>query len=175
MSEVFLRDHVTDYCRTKLHDSLRQIEKCLNLLTVDQVWHRPNDVSNSIGVLVIHLTGNVRQWINQTLGGDAFERDRPGEFGQRDAIPTDQILRELRETVDRAGDVIESQTIEQLTGGVSVQGYDVSAVAAIIHVVEHFSLHTGQIIYATKLLINKDLSDYDAQGRRIDGRTSGVP
>jgi hypothetical protein len=62
-----------------------------------------------------------------------------------------------------------------MTELVTVQGYTVSGVGAVIHVVEHFSLHTGQIIYATKILINRDLSEYDEQGRRKDGRTTGVP
>lgn len=173
--ETSLRDCVIDYCRSKLNDSLQQIEKCLNLLSVEQIWHRPNDVSNSIGVLVLHLTGNVRQWINKSLAGDEFERDRPAEFAQRDPLPTEDIFTGLSQAVARAGEVIDSLTIDQLTAGVTVQGYNVSAVGAVIHVVEHFSLHTGQIVYATKLLINRDLSAYDAQGKRLDGRNSGVP
>ena len=173
--ENLLRDAVVDYCATKLHDSLQQIEKCLHLLTGEQIWHRFNEVSNSVGVLVLHLTGNVNQWINQTLGGDEFERNRPAEFAQRDPLPTDEILAQLSAAVNRAGKVIRSLSAGQLTRMVQVQGYTVSGAGAVIHVVEHFSLHTGQIVYATKLLINQDLSLYDAQGRRIDGRTTGTP
>jgi len=170
-----LRRCVLDYCPTKLNDSLQQIDKCLHLLAVEQIWHRPNEVSNSIGVLVLHLTGNVRQWINKTLGGDAFERDRPAEFARRDPLPTEDIFSDLRNAVERACEVIGSLSMEQLTTNVQVQGYDVSGAGAVIHVVEHFSLHTGQIIYATKILINRDLSLYDSQGRRLDGRSAGVP
>jgi uncharacterized damage-inducible protein DinB len=170
-----LRDCVADYCVGKLADSLKLIEKCLRLLTVEQVWHRPNDVSNSIGVLTVHLTGNVNQWINKTLGGDPFDRDRPAEFARRDPLPSDEILAKLQQTVSRSCDVIRELPLDKLTGPVTVQGYTVSGVGAVIHVVEHFSLHTGQIIYATKILIDKDLSEYDEQGRRKDGRTSGVP
>ncbi len=173
--EMTLRDGVTDYCATKLTDSLHVIEKCLHLLNSEQIWHRPNDISNSIGVLVLHLTGNVRQWINQSLGGDDFERDRLAEFAQREPLTTDQILSELRSTVSRAGEVIGMLTTAQLVQPVTVQGYHVSTAGAVIHVVEHFSLHTGQIVYATKILLNQDLSAYDAQGRRIDERTAGVP
>lgn len=173
--ESLLRQAVVDYCATKLNDSLRQIDKCLHLLSVEQIWHRPNEVSNSIGVLVLHLTGNVREWINKTLGGDEFERNRPAEFAQREPIPTERIFRELTAAVNRACDVIRSLSIGQLTQTVQVQGYTVSGAGSVIHVVEHFSLHTGQIVYATKLLINQDLSLYDAQGRRIDGRTQGTP
>jgi uncharacterized damage-inducible protein DinB len=170
-----LQQCVADYCVGKLADSLKLIEKCLRLLSIEQVWHRPNEVSNSIGVLVLHLTGNVNQWINKTLGGDEFERDRPAEFARRDPLPTDEILVNLQRTVGRACDVIRELPFERLTDPVTVQGYTVSGVGAVIHVVEHFSLHTGQIIYATKILINRDLSEYDEQGRRKDGRTTGVP
>ena len=170
-----LIDNFKSYSQTKLKDSLAQIEKCLNLLTLEQIWHRPNDVSNAIGNLVIHLNGNIRQWILKSLGGIPFDRDRPAEFAQRDPLPTDQIFGSLRETVKEACDVIAKLTEQQLAENVTVQGYELSGLAAVIHVVEHFSLHTGQIVYATKLLINQDLSLYDSQGQRIDGRSSGMP
>jgi len=170
-----LQQSVADYCVGKLADSVKLVEKCLRLLSVEQVWHRPNEVSNSIGVLVLHLTGNVNQWINKTLGGDQFERDRPAEFACRDPLPTEDILTDLKQAVSRACDVVRELPLDKLTELVTVQGYTVPGVGAVIHVVEHFSLHTGQIIYATKILINRDLSEYDEQGQRKDGRTTGVP
>jgi uncharacterized damage-inducible protein DinB len=173
--ESQLQQCVADYCVGKLADSLKLVEKCLRLISVDQIWHRPNKVSNSIGVLVLHLTGNVNQWINKTLGGDEFERDRPAEFARRERLPTDEILGDLKQAVSRACDVVRELPLEKMTELVTVQGYTVSGVGAVIHVVEHFSLHTGQIVYATKILINRDLSEYDEQGRRKDGRTTGVP
>jgi uncharacterized damage-inducible protein DinB len=174
-SAVELAANFNTYARTKLSDSLRQIEKCLNLLSVDQVWHRPNEVSNAVGNLVLHLAGNVRQWIIASLAGEAFARDRAAEFAQRESLPTGEILGRLRETVERACNVIGGLTPEQLAARVTIQGYDVTGLEAVFHVVEHFSLHTGQIVYATKLLINQDLSQYDAAGRRLDGRASGTP
>lgn len=173
--ETQLADCVTDYAATKLADSLQQIEKCLSLLSVEQIWHRPNDVSNAIGNLVIHLNGNVGQWILASIAGRRDTRDRPAEFAQRDPLPTDQIVAQLRETVTAAADAIRDLSAEHLVERVTVQGYDVSVVGAVIHVVEHFSLHTGQIVYATKILTNEDLSLYDAQGRRIDGRAADTP
>ncbi|MEX0718608.1 MAG: DinB family protein [Planctomycetaceae bacterium] len=164
-----------DYACTKLGDSLAQIEKCLALLSLEQVWRRPNEVSNAIGNLVIHLDGNVKLWILKELGGEPFERDRAAEFAQRDPLPIEKILGELRTTVERAQQVIAGQRAEHLSQRVTIQGYDVTRLEAVFHVVEHFSLHTGQIVYATKLSIDQDLSLYDAQGRRKDGRTAGTP
>lgn len=163
------------YAATRLRDNLQTIEKCLALLTQAQVWTRPNDVSNSIGNLALHLRGNVQQWIVAGVGGRDFARDRPAEFAQRHALPIDQILPPLQATVDQAARVISGLTAERLLERVTIQAYDVSVLSAVFHVVEHFSLHTGQIVYQTKILTGLDLSAYDAQGQRIDGRTAGVP
>lgn len=175
MSGSTLRYEFCDYAQTRLNDNLRQIEKCLSLLSIEQVWTRPNDVSNAIGNLVLHLNGNVRQWIVASIGGVPFERNRPAEFAQREPLSSDAILPPLQQTLQEANAVIEKLDKERLGQRTTVQGYNVSVLAAVFHVVEHFSLHTGQIVYQTKILTGLDLSLYDAQGRRIDGRTAGTP
>lgn len=173
--EAILADEVLGYARTKLRDSFSQIERCLGLLSVEQVWQQPNEVSNAVGNLVLHLAGNVRQWIVSGLGGRPFDRDRPAEFSRREPLPTEQMLEGLRGTVDEAVGVLDRLDAEQLAACVTIQGYEVTGLAVVFHVVEHFSLHTGQIVYATKLLTGRDLSLYDAQGKRIDQRTTGAP
>ena len=170
-----LEQEFKNYAVERLRDSQQQIERCVRLLDDGQVWHRPNEVSNSIGNLVLHLRGNVRQWIVSGLGGEPFERDRPAEFAHREPIPAEEILGSLRKTLDEAAVVIKQLSQADLERQFNMQGYEVSGVAAVFHVVEHFSLHTGQIVYATKLLTGQDLSLYDPQGRRIDKRTSGTP
>lgn len=175
MSNSSLESEFRTYAATRLGDNLQTIEKCLSLLTVEQVWTRPNDVSNSIGNLVLHLRGNVQQWIVASIGEQPFDRNRPAEFAQRDVLPIDQILPPLQQTIAAASDVIAGLRAERLLERVVIQGYDVTVLAAVFHVVEHFSLHTGQIVYQTKILTGLDLSAYDAQGRRIDGRQAGVP
>ena len=175
MSNSALRDEFCDYAQTRLNDGLKQIEKCLSLLSVEQIWTRPNDVSNAIGNLVVHLNGNVRQWIVASIGGTNFDRDRPAEFAQREPLATDSILALLRQAVREANEVIAGLEEPRLLERITVQGYDVSVLAAVFHVAEHFSLHTGQIVYQTKILTGLDLSLYDAQGRRIDGRAEGTP
>lgn len=169
------REEFCTYGATRLQDSLQQIEKCVSLLTLEQVWSRPNDASNSIGNLVLHLRGNVQQWIVSSIGETPFERDRPLEFAQREPLAIEQILPPLQETVARASQVIRGLGEGRLLEQVTIQGYTLSVLAAVFHVVEHFSLHTGQIVYQTKALTGLDLSLYDAQGRRTDGRAAGVP
>jgi uncharacterized damage-inducible protein DinB len=170
-----LESEFCTYGATRLRDNLQTIEKCLALLTIEQIWKRPNDVSNSIGNLVLHLRGNVQQWIVASIGGQDFARNRPAEFAQREVLPIEQILPPLQATIDAAANVITTLTAERLLEPVTIQGYDVTVLSAVFHVIEHFSLHTGQIVYQTKILTGLDLSAYDAQGRRIDGRKAGVP
>lgn len=163
------------YACDKLSQSMAQITRCVNLLSLEQVWHRPNNVSNAIGNLVLHLSGNVRLWIVASLGGEVFHRNRQAEFDQREPISKDEILAKLQSTVERAQAVIRELTAEQLSEHVVIQGYDVTKLAAVFHVVEHFSLHAGQIVYATKILINRDLSAYNTDGKRVDGQNEQVP
>jgi len=175
MPGISLESEFCSYSATKLRDNLRTIEKCLVMLTPEQIWSRPNDVSNAVGNLVLHLRGNTQQWIVSSIGGQSFNRDRPAEFAERQALPVDQILPPLKSTVEMAAQIVEALTATELLQRVSIQGYDVSVLSAVFHVVEHFSLHTGQIVYQTKALTGLDLSAYDQQGRRSDGRAAGVP
>ncbi|MAG93590.1 MAG: hypothetical protein CMJ48_07555 [Planctomycetaceae bacterium] len=169
-----LANRFTPYAASKLKQSFAQIQRCLDLLTSDQVWSRPNDVSNAVGNLVLHLNGNIRQWILSALAGESYERDRPAEFSQRKPSPTDAILADLQETVERAREVLSALNEQQLAAELTIQGYNVTGMEAVFHAVEHFSLHTGQIVYATKILTGKDLSLYDAHGQRLDGRDQGA-
>jgi uncharacterized damage-inducible protein DinB len=139
----------------KLTQFADRIETCVGKLSDDQIWARGHESSNAIGNLMLHLNGNVRQWIIGALGGTPVERDRDSEFAARGGITPP-----LRETVQQAAQVISSLTTEQLTRTYEIQNYPVSGVEAVYHVVEHFAEHTGQIIFATKLLTGEDLGFY---------------
>jgi uncharacterized damage-inducible protein DinB len=165
----------TDYACRKLEENLGQIARCAGLLSSEEIWHRPNRHCNSIGNLILHLNGNVRQWVVAAIGGEPFERDRPAEFAERGPLPTQQIINTLESTVRRAVEIISA--VDAATLGVrrSVQGYDVTAQVAIFHAAEHFSFHTGQIVHVTKLMRDVDLSLYDAHGRWIGAGRDARP
>jgi uncharacterized damage-inducible protein DinB len=169
MSTAELTHDFSDYACRKLEENLGQVIRCAELLSPEDVWHKPNRHCNSVGNLILHLSGNVRQWIVAGIGGEPFQRDRPAEFAEPGPLPTRQIVGDLQETVQRAMKIIGAVDEAALGTRRSTQGYDMTTQAAIFHVVEHFSFHTGQIIHATKLLRDLDLSLYDGQGRRIDG------
>lgn len=162
----------TAYACAKLDENMSQIRRCANLLPIDALWSRANTHCNAVGNLILHLTGNVRQWIVSHIGGETFDRHRQAEFDQRDAIPAATMLPALERVISDAKEVIRRQTGETLTIRHSIQKYDVDRLTAIFHVVEHFSLHTGQIVHMTKALLNVSLSVYDEHGKRTDGMTA---
>ena len=152
-------------------DYLPKIERSLELLTDEQIWWRANPQSNSIGNLLLHLSGNVRQWIVCGLGGAADERDRDSEFAQRKTIPRAELLARLKQTLNEADAALAKLDTSKLLENHSIQGCDTTALAAIFHVVEHFSMHAGQIFLLTKLLTKKDLAFYDfSTGKPISHR-----
>jgi uncharacterized damage-inducible protein DinB len=140
---------------------LPKIERCLERLTDEQIWWRPNSQSNSIGNLLLHLSGNARQWIVCGLGGVTDDRVRQTEFDERRSIARDELLALLRGTVKAVDDTLAIFESPRLLDRFKIQGTEVTALAAIFHVTEHFSMHTGQIILLTKTLAKMDLVFYD--------------
>ena len=152
LAEAFRKDAVSG-----LQKYLPRIVRCLQLLSEEEIWWRPNEASNSAGNIVLHLCGNIRQWIISGLGGTLDTRERDKEFSERGPISRRLLIGRLKKTVAEA-----CETIVQIPDGAfsreyGIQGYRVSGLVAIAHVYEHFAYHTGQIIYLTKLKRGKDL------------------
>ena len=143
-----------------------KIERCLERLTDEQIWWRPNEESNSIGNLVLHLCGNARQWIVCGVGGAVSPRDRDAEFAQRETIARDRLLSLLRTTLADVDSTLRDlepklPDPQTLLARRTIQSSDVDVLEAIFHVAEHFSMHTGQIIMLTKMLTGSDMRFYD--------------
>jgi len=155
VESLFLRFSVE-----KLAQFEQRIEVCLSKLTEEQIWARGHENENAIGNLVLHLSGNVTQWILGGLDGAAIHRDRDGEFATRGGMDAKILADRIRATVEQAMGVIANLTTEDLTRSYSIQNYQVSGVDAVYHVVEHFAQHTAQIIFATKILTEEDLGFY---------------
>jgi uncharacterized damage-inducible protein DinB len=150
------------YCRRRLlQEYFPKIERCVGELSEDDVWWRAHEANNSIGNLILHLSGNVRQWIISGLGGEPDSRNRPAEFAERGKIPKEQLLSMLRITLRDADNVLRVFEPSRLLEVRHIQTYDVTCLDALSHVVEHFAGHVGQIIYITKLRTGKDLRFYD--------------
>jgi uncharacterized damage-inducible protein DinB len=148
----------------RLKQSSARIEACLGKLDEEQVWARGGENANAIGNLVLHLCGNVRQWIVSGVGNQPDIRERNREFSARGGVSIAQLAERLRGTVEEAVAVIGAVAPERLAVRVVIQQYEVSVLEAIYHVVEHFSTHAGQIIFATKMLTGSDLGFYQHLG-----------
>ena len=144
----------------RLNENTPRIEKCLELLTEKEVWQRPNSSSNSIGNLIVHLCGNITQYIISSLGESEDNRKRDEEFSIDGKFTKAQILLLLQEALIKATKVLKHITSNQLVKIHSVQGFELSGIGIIIHVVEHYSYHTSQISFFTKLLKDQDLGYY---------------
>jgi uncharacterized damage-inducible protein DinB len=152
-----------------------RLRECVESLTDEQVWWRPNEASNSIGNLILHLNGNVRQWLVDSFNRSEDQRDRPAEFSQREGLSAAALLEKLAATMDQAAAVLARLTTEDLLAPYEIQGYHVTGLDAVYQVVEHFGLHYGQIAYITKGLEGKDLGFYRELARtgRADRTVSG--
>jgi len=149
------------YSRTKLLEQYwPRLRSSVESLNEEQIWWRPNAASNSIGNLILHLDGNVRQWLISSFRRLEDGRDRPAEFRERRAIPRSALLEKLGGTMTEAADVLGSLTETDLLATFKIQGYTVSGLQAVYQVVGHFGLHYGQIVYITKLLRGEDLGFY---------------
>lgn len=135
----------------ELASALGKIKHCLAQLSDEQVWRREQSSLNSIGNLILHLCGNLRQWIIAGLGGAADVRHRPSEFTERGPIPKDELLHTLDAVVAEAKEVLARLTSRQLLETRRIQGFDVTALAAIFDTVPHFRGHTQEIIHMTRL------------------------
>jgi uncharacterized damage-inducible protein DinB len=149
-----------DYSIRKLEQQNSRLAECLRQLNADQVWARGNEHSNSIGNLILHLSGNVRQWIGGGVAGFPDTRQRDEEFSARGGLTINQLTRRLDMVVNEAIGLLRVLPESRLTEPLSMQGYNVTVLEGIYHVVEHFSHHTGQVILLTKLHTRRPLDFY---------------
>jgi uncharacterized damage-inducible protein DinB len=159
-----------DFSRKKLLEQYwPRLRTCVEPLTDEQVWWRPNEASNSIGNLILHLNGNVGQWMVASFNKLEDKRDRPEEFNAEGVLSKSALLDKLTATMQEASMVLERLTEADLLARYEIQGYHVSGLDAVYQVVEHFGLHYGQILYISKTLGGKDLGFYSELNKT--GRT----
>ena len=155
-------EFVTTCRRHLLEEYFPKIKKCFDELTEDDIWWRAHETDNSIGNLILHLSGNIRQWIITGIGGAPDVRNRPLEFSEREHIPKSELMKKFEDTLREADRVLEHFDASKLLEVRRFQNkWEHSCLYAIFHVVEHVAQHTGQIIYITKLRKVKDLKFYD--------------
>jgi len=153
------------FSRGLLNEEYRiKLRKTVSALPERALWWRPNEQANSVGNLLLHLEGNVRQWIIGAVGGAPDVRNRAGEFGTREGSTRDDLLRHLETTLDEADAVLEGLQPAQLMERRRVQARDVSVLEAIYQVVQHFGYHLGQIVVIAKEQVPGAVRFYEDAG-----------
>lgn len=170
-SDASLAAFFLDFSRNKLLNQYwPRLRTCVESLTDEQVWWRPNPACNSVGNLLLHLNGNVDQWLLASFNRLDDARNRPAEFNERRRIPGRQLLERFEETMQQVAQLFARLTPEELGAIYEIQGYTVRGLDAVYQVVEHFGLHYGQIVYITKQLRGEDLGFY--RELNVTGRAS---
>ena len=151
------KNEFVDQSILRLKENTPKIEICLQQLSEQEIWLKPNSASNSIGNLILHLCGNITQYILSSLGEQEDFRNRNQEFIADGILTKSELMEKLRSVLKESIELLRQLADEKLIKNHSVQGFDLSGIGIIIHVVEHYSYHTGQIAFYTKLLKNDDL------------------
>ena len=146
--------------RRLFKESFPRLRQFLNELSEEEIWYKPNENSNSVGNLSLHLMGNARQWVISGLGKEADVRTRQQEFDEKGPIPTATLLQQLDALEEELTACITSIPQGKLLETHDVQGFKENGIAILVHVVEHFSYHVGQITYFVKAKKNIDTAYY---------------
>ena len=149
-----------EFQRRMVEEGQTRIIKCFSELSDEEIWYKQNPNTNSIGNLVLHLCGNVRQYIISGIGKRMDERNRDEEFKIASRVDREILLERLEYTLNEAVQVIETLSFENFSEDRKVQGFNESVLSIIIHVIEHFSYHVGQITYYTKFVKDIDTGYY---------------
>lgn len=144
-----------------LKEGIEKIKKCLTLLSETEVWMQANANTNSVGNLIVHLEGNLRQYILSGIRGDADIRKRNDEFDHSRTMHIDDAVNNLIAAATEAKDYLHSIPETMLIEEKEAQGFSMTVLSMIIHVIEHFSYHVGQITYITKMIKNVDTAYYE--------------
>ena len=159
--DLFWQTEFVKSANYRIDESLRMIRTSWQNLDEEDVWKRPNDSSNSMGNLILHLCGNINQYIISSLGGKDDVRVRDEEFEKSGGLSKTRLLEQIEDVIEQAKQVISTVSTKELLLMREVQGFNLSGIGVVMHVVEHLSYHTGQIAFWIKFLKNKDLGFYD--------------
>jgi len=151
---------IEDVKRRLIVESTPRIHKCLDSLSLAEIWHKQNEHTNSVGNLVLHLCGNVRQYILSGIDGQEDIRERDLEFSESGPIEKQFLKDKLDKLMIDVDQALDRITTADLIREVGVQGFKENVTSILVHVTEHFSYHVGQITYYTKYIKDMDTGYY---------------
>jgi uncharacterized damage-inducible protein DinB len=135
-----------------LRDYPEQIAACLNVLTDEEIWWRPNEQANAVANLVLHLSGSNRYYLEQVIGGRDVGRDRAAEFAVRGGWSKAQVADAWEQARGAAGRVLDGLEPSQLAQTTDRTGKATTYAQILLHVTHHNAVHMGQIVWITKML-----------------------
>lgn len=144
----------------RLDENLRMIRIAFSKITNDILWKQPTEKGMALGNQILHSCGNLTQYVISSLGEQVDDRDRDLEFSTGSGFNKEELLQQLETTVSKAQEIIQKASIKQYEKSRKVQGFQLSGVGVVLHAVEHFSYHTGQIAFWIKQLTQEDLGFY---------------
>ncbi len=160
-NETLLRTSFADnILRFLIEENFPRVIKCLDMLSEEQIWFRPNAQSNSVGNLVLHLAGNLTQWALDGIGGAIFNRARQAEFDADRTKTKAELIGLMEQLKNDLEPLIQNISTAELLRVRPVQIYEESGMTILVHITEHFSYHTGQIAYLTKWLTGQQTNFY---------------
>lgn len=150
-----LGDAFIDQTSKQFDEGFKRILHAVEQLDDKLIWQRPSSHSNSIGIILQHLTGNLNQWVCAAIGKETYQRDRPREFKESDKRPKDTIVKEFSDLHDRIQHILKSLDLSTLLSSRRIQGLDESVLSALYKAATHLELHAGQIVYIAKYFLNE--------------------
>jgi hypothetical protein len=139
----------------KFREAFERMIKAISQLNTSQIWTRPSSESNSVGIIIQHLHGNLNQWICAGLGESDYVRNRPEEFRDRQQISKDEIVIKVAELAGAVDAVISRISPDSLHDPKRIQEMDVTVMKALFRALTHLEFHEGQILYIAKMILNE--------------------
>jgi uncharacterized damage-inducible protein DinB len=132
-------------------DDPSQIGECLDVITDEDIWWRPDEKSNALGNIMLHLIGSNRLYIGYGVGARALERDRAAEFTARGNPRRDVVVDAWNETVHMMRQVFDALQPSQMMERTDRTGKTTTIASILLHASHHTAAHMGQVVWITKL------------------------
>ena len=162
-----IEDIIKHAALLRFGESKDRISKCIGMLNENQLLYRPNDSSNSVANIIAHLKGNITQYIISGIGGHPDFRYRDEEFIPKNGVDKILLGSEIASTFEDASNVIKAMDYVQWTKLYLLQGFEMTGIDSVLHVIEHTSYHAGQITYITKMLTDQQTNYYEGKDLNI--------
>jgi len=150
----------SEFKRRMQEESLARIVQCIHLLGDESLWYTPNKNINSVANLVLHLSGNIKQYVHTTFGAQPDVRKRDLEFSSSKTHSKDELIKLIEDSINQAVQYVQKSVPTAFENNYDVQCFKESGISILIHVIEHTSYHVGQITQMTKWINDIDTGYY---------------